>query len=83
VALASVASHSWEQPLVTLAASFRGHTAFAIGLVGIAVSGATLVWSGDLSDFGRRILVTVLAVSAACFGAALFARLFGGGGAVL
>jgi type IV secretion system protein VirB2 len=65
----------WETPLNTLVNSVTGPVAGAIALVAIAIAGALLVFSGEISDFGRRVayLVLVLAILVA---AASFLRAF-------
>jgi type IV secretion system protein VirB2 len=53
----------WETPLQTLQTSLTGPVAKAIGVICLAISGAMLAFGGELSDFTRRILMVVLALS--------------------
>lgn len=53
----------WEGPLQTLQTSLTGPVAKAIGVIALAVAGGMLAFGGELSDFTRRILMVVLALS--------------------
>ena len=53
----------WESPLQTLQKSLTGPVAKAIGVIALAVSGGMLAFGGELSDFTKRILMVVLALS--------------------
>jgi type IV secretory pathway VirB2 component (pilin) len=53
----------WEGPLQTLQTSLTGPVAKAIGVIALAVSGGMLAFGGELSDFTKRILMVVLALS--------------------
>jgi type IV secretory pathway VirB2 component (pilin) len=53
----------WETPLQTLQTSLTGPVAKAIGVIALAISGGMLAFGGELSDFTRRILMVVLALS--------------------
>ena len=53
----------WEAPLQTLQTSLTGPVAKAIGVIALAVSGGMLAFGGELSDFAKRILMVVLALS--------------------
>src|SRR6516164_261276 len=44
----------WERPMQTIATSLTGPVAYAIGLIGIAIAGGTMLWGGELTEFGRR-----------------------------
>ena len=37
--------------------------AYAIGLIGIAIAGGTMLWGGELTEFGRRACMIGLVVS--------------------
>ncbi len=53
----------WETPLQTLATSLTGPVAKAIGVIALAVAGGMLAFGGELSDFTKRMLMVVLALS--------------------
>lgn len=53
----------WETPLQTLQTSLTGPVAKAIGVIALAVAGGMLAFGGELSDFTKRILMVVLALS--------------------
>lgn len=52
----------WEGPMERLRQSISGPVAFAIALIGIIATGATLIWGGEVSEFSRRIIFVVLVV---------------------
>lgn len=60
---AAYADLPWEGPLKTLQDSLTGPVAKAIGVVALAVCGGMLAFGGELSDFTRRMLMVVLALS--------------------
>ena len=64
---ASTAAHAqglpWEGPLTTLQNSLTGPVAKAIGVIALAVSGGMLAFGGELSDFTKRMMMVVLALS--------------------
>jgi type IV secretory pathway VirB2 component (pilin) len=53
----------WEQPLTTLANSFTGPIPYAISLMGIVVTGAMVIFGGELGYFVRGLLVLVLVIA--------------------
>ena len=53
----------WDGPLQQLQTSLTGTVAKAIGVIALAVSGGMLAFGGELSDFTKRILMVVLALS--------------------
>ena len=53
----------WEGPLQTLQTSLTGPVAKAIGVIALAVAGGMLAFGGELSDFTKRILMVVMALS--------------------
>lgn len=73
----------WERPLSLIATSLTGPAAYFIGLVGIAISGGTLLWGGELSEWGRRAVMLTLVISILVFAAPLMSSLFGVAGAVV
>jgi type IV secretory pathway VirB2 component (pilin) len=53
----------WEGPLTQMQTSLTGPVAKAIGVIALAVSGGMLAFGGELSDFTKRIMMVVLALS--------------------
>jgi type IV secretion system protein VirB2 len=63
IALAAGDGLPWEGPLVRIQRSLTGPTARAIGIIAISVTGAMLAFGGELSDFGKRMCMLVMAIS--------------------
>jgi type IV secretion system protein TrbC len=80
---AGVGVMPWERPLSLIATSLTGPTAYAIGLIGIAVAGGTMLWGGELSEFGRRACLLGLVVSVLVFAAPILSTAFGVSAAVV
>lgn len=68
VALASQVAHAStnttlsmiETPLQTLQTSLQGPVALAVGVIAMAITGGMLIFSGELSDSGKRASYVVL-----------------------
>jgi len=73
----------WERPMQTIATSLTGPVAYAIGLIGIAIAGGTMLWGGELTEFGRRASMIGLVVSVLVFSAPMLASAFGVNAAVI
>ena len=73
----------WEKPMQTIAQSLTGPVAYAIGLIGIAIAGGTMLWGGELTEFGRRASMIGLVISVLVFAAPLLASAFGVAAAVV
>ena len=73
----------WEKPMTAIATSLTGPVAYAIGLIGIAIAGGTMLWGGELTEFGRRACMIGLVVSVLVFAAPLLASAFGVTAAVI
>jgi type IV secretion system protein VirB2 len=73
----------WDTPLSRVAASLTGPVAFSISLIAMAAAGGTLVFGGELSEFARRLLLLILAISFLVGGASFMSILFGVSGAVI
>src|SRR4051794_19117201 len=73
----------WENPLSKIATSLTGPVAFFIAIIGIFATGATLIWGGELNEFGRRATVMVLIVSLLVFASSMLYNLFGISGALI
>jgi len=73
----------WERPMQTIATSLTGPVAYAVGLIGIAIAGGTMLWGGELTEFGRRACMIGLVVSVLVFAAPMLASAFGVNAAVV
>jgi len=73
----------WEAPMTAIATSLTGPVAYAVGLIGIAIAGGTMLWGGELTEFGRRACMIGLVVSVLVFAAPLLSSAFGVTGAVV
>lgn len=73
----------WEKPMQAIATSLTGPVAYAIGLIGIAIAGGTMLWGGELTEFGRRACMVGLVVSVLVFAAPMLATAFGVSAAVV
>lgn len=68
----------WDAPLQRLQSSLTGTVARAIGVIALAASGGMLAFGGELSDFTKRMLMVVLALSVMLM-ANQFMSMFSGG----
>lgn len=73
----------YEAPLERLVNSLTGPVAMGISLIGVVVSGAMLVWGGELGDFAKTILRLVLAVAIIMGASGLVRNFMGANGAVI
>jgi type IV secretory pathway VirB2 component (pilin) len=73
----------WEKPMTAIALSLTGPVAYAIGLIGIAVAGGTMLWGGELSEFGRKACMIGLVISVLVFAAPMLSSAFGVSGALV
>ena len=73
----------WERPMQLIATSLTGPVAYAIGLIGIAIAGGTMLWGGELTEFGRRACMVGLVVSVLVFAAPMLSSAFGVSAAVV
>ena len=72
----------WEAPLKTLSNSIKGPVAYAISLIGTVVTGAMLVWGGEINEFARRVIMLVLVISLIVFASNVLTTLFNAGAVV-
>ncbi len=73
----------WESPMHLIAQSLTGPVAYALGLIGIAISGGSMLWGGELTEFGRRAAMIGLVVSVLVFAAPMLSSAFGITGALV
>jgi type IV secretion system protein TrbC len=67
----------WEAPMTAIAASLTGPVAYAIGLIGIAIAGGTMLWGGDLGEVGRKACMVGLVIAVLVFAAPMLNSAFG------
>ena len=67
----------WEDPLRVIMESLTGPVAFAISLIGVAITCATLIFGGELGEFSRRIVMLVLVMSVMLGASNFVTQLFG------
>jgi len=90
--LMGVASHSamastgsaglpWEGPLMTVKDSLTGPVALGISTCALFACGATLVFGGEMTEFVKRALYAVVAISFIVGGASFMTTVFGFSGA--
>src|SRR5579875_2693646 len=73
----------WGSPMHLIAQSLTGPVAYALGLIGIAISGGSMLWGGELTEFGRRAAMIGLVVSVLVFAAPMLSSAFGITGALV
>ena len=73
----------WEAPLQQIQQSLTGPVALMIALIGIFATGATLIWGGEMNEFGRRGVLLALIVSVLVYASSLLSNAFGTGGALI
>ena len=66
----------WESPLNTIRDSLKGPVALAISLIGIVVTGAMLIFGGEINEFARRVIMMVLVVALLVQASSLLTALF-------
>ncbi len=76
LALAADASMPWDSPLKQVQESLTGPVALAVSIVGVAICGAALVFGGELSEFTKRMVMLVLAISVLMGASTLITTLF-------
>lgn len=82
-AAATTGAMPWEAPLQAIEQSLTGPVALMVALIGIFATGATLIWGGEMNEFGRRGVLLALVVSVLVFASGLLANAFGVGGALI
>jgi type IV secretion system protein VirB2 len=74
---------SLETPLQTLQKSLSGPVALAIGVIAICITGAVLIFGGEISDFGKRMAYVVLVLAILLTANSLVTQLFTSATAVI
>jgi type IV secretion system protein VirB2 len=80
-ALASATGTSlpWETPLQTLKNSLTGPVAGVISILAFVVAGVGLVFGGEMNEFVRRAIMSVMAVALIVGASSILSTLFGAG----
>jgi type IV secretory pathway VirB2 component (pilin) len=65
-AIAGGGAMPWDQGLTTLERDLTGPTPFAIGMIGMAVSGIALITGHDFGRFGTTMCYIILVVCFIC-----------------
>ena len=73
----------WEAPLDKIVKSLTGPVALGISILAMAAAGGALVFGGELSEFTRKIIILVLAISFLVFGTSFMSTIFGVSGALV
>lgn len=73
----------WEDPLDKIVKSLTGPVALGISILAMAAAGGALVFGGELSEFTRKIIILVLAISFLVFGTSFMSTIFGVSGALV
>jgi type IV secretion system protein VirB2 len=69
--------------MTAIANSLSGPVAYAVGLIGIVASGATMLFGHDLPEFARKGALIGLGAGTLVFAAPLLATAFGVTGALI
>jgi type IV secretion system protein TrbC len=78
----SSGSLPWEPALKTVSDSLTGPVAYAVSLIGVVVTGAMLIFGGEINEFARRIIMLVLVVALLVSATNLLSTLFSAGAVV-
>jgi type IV secretory pathway VirB2 component (pilin) len=73
----------WETPLQTITNSITGPVALAISLIAIVITGAMLIWGGEVNDFARKLIIIVLVIALIVAATNVLTTLFGATGALI
>ena len=72
----------WESPLCKVSDSLSGPVAYAISLIGVVVTGAMLIFGGEINEFARRIIMLVLVVALIVSATNVLSGLFSSGAVI-
>ena len=73
----------WEGPLIKLKNSLSGPVALSISVIAIVVTGATLVFGGELGEFARRMIMLVMVISLLVMSQNVLSGFFSTSGAII
>ena len=72
----------WESPLQTVSNSLTGPVAYAVSLIGVVITGAMLIFGGEINEFARRIIMLVLVIALLVSATSILSTLFSTGAVV-
>ena len=72
----------WETPLQTVSQSLTGPVAYAVSLIGVVITGAMLIFGGEINEFARRIIMLVLVIALLVSATNILSTLFSTGAVV-
>ncbi|KIC55918.1 conjugal transfer protein TrbC [Brevundimonas nasdae] len=78
-ASSSGAGLPWENGLQTLQRSITGPVAMVISLLGIVVTGAMLIWGGEMNEFVRKMVMLIFVIALIVGASSILTTLFGVG----
>lgn len=73
----------WEAPLIQIRQSVTGPIAYSLGTLGVVGGFGTMIWHGDMGEFGKRACMAGIAGGACCLAYPTITTLFGAAGAVI
>jgi type IV secretion system protein VirB2 len=73
----------WESPLTTVTNSLTGPVALAVSTCALFACGAVLVFGGEMTEFVKRALYAVIAISFIVGGASFISTVFSFSGATI
>lgn len=73
----------WEAPLDKLKNSLTGPVALGVSVISIVVTGAGLVWGGEMNDFVRKAIMALFAISITVGATSFINVFFGANGATI
>lgn len=66
----------WETPLTKIQNSISGPVALSISIIAIVISGAILIFGGEIGEFARRMIMIVLVIALIVASNSVLAQLF-------
>jgi type IV secretion system protein TrbC len=72
----------WETPFNLIVKSITGPLAFGISVIGVVITGAMLIFGGEINEFARRLIMIVLVIALIVTATNLLQTLFGVGALV-
>lgn len=73
----------WEAPLDKLKNSLTGPVALGVSIISIVVTGAGLIWGGEMNDFVRKAIMALFAISITVGATSFVNVFFGANGATI
>ena len=73
----------WEGPLDKVKRSLSGPVAMSISVVALVSCGSSLIFGGELNDFSRRMVLSILGIAVLVSGMKFMEIVFGATGALI